>query len=319
MRIGVMVGPERGRYASKIDRLVRDATWAEEAGLSSIWIPQIPDEFDALIAAAIVGRSTERIEIGTAVVPIQPQHPVALARQTLSAQAACGGRLTLGLGVSHHWIIEEMLGLPYDKPLRAMRTYLDVLDAALVAESPVLVDVDNEQYDVNQPFDITDLGPTPIMLAALGPRMLELCGERTNGTILWLADEKAIESHIAPRLNEAAAAAGRPAPRVMAGIPVCVCADDEIDAATARTNRLLSEAETSPNYQKLLDQGNAQEVGDLLAAGSEEAVTKRLRSYADAGATDINVRIVPIGDNRDELLASRARTQGFLASLGGVL
>ncbi len=312
-----MVGPERGRYATKVDRLLRDARWAEEAGLRSVWVPQIPDEFDALTAAALIGSATERIEVGTAVVPVQPQHPVALARQALSTQAACAGRLRLGLGVSHHWIVEDMLGLPYDAPLATMRDHLDVLDAALAGPGPV--DVENGRFHVHNPLDVTDLAPTPVLLAALGPRMLELAGSRTDGTILWLADERAIESHVAPRLTAAASAAGRPAPRILAGVPVCVCEPGEVDVAVARTNRLLSEAEISPNYRNLLEHGDAEEVGDLLAAGDEQAVVKRLRSFADAGATDVNVRIVPIGDTRDELLASRRRTQELLASLGGSL
>ncbi len=116
MRIGVMVGPERGRYSSKVDRMLADARWAEEAGLASLWIPQIPDDFDALTAAALIGAQTSSIEIGTAVVPVQPRHPIALAHQALSTQAVCGGRLTLGLGVSHHWVVDEMLGLPYERP-----------------------------------------------------------------------------------------------------------------------------------------------------------------------------------------------------------
>ena len=317
MRIGVMIGPERGRYASKVERLRRDATWAEEAGFSTIWIPQIPDEFDALTAAAVIGAATERIEIGTAVVPVQPRHPIALAQQALSVQAVCGGRLRLGLGVSHHWIIDEMLGLPYERLLGTMRDHLDVLEPAFAG--PGLVEVENDSFRIHQPLDITDLPPTPILLAALGPKMLQLAGERTDGTILWMADERSIESHVAPRLRRAAESAGRPAPRIVAGVPVCVCDDDQVDEAIARTNRLLSEAEVSPNYQRLLSHGEATEVGDLLAAGSETAVAKRLRSFADAGATDVSIRIVPIGQDRDQLIASRQRTRDFLSSLRGEL
>jgi F420-dependent oxidoreductase-like protein len=315
MRIGLMVGPERGRYATKVDRLRADATWAEEAGLATVWIPQIPDEFDALTAVALVGDVTSRIEIGTAVVPVQPRHPVALAQQALSTQAVCGGRLSLGLGVSHHWIIDEMLGLPYERPVPTMRAYLDVLERAFAG--PGTVDVENDAFRVHQPLDVTDATATPILLAALGPRMLQLCGERTDGTILWMADERAIASHVVPHLTRAAEGAGRPAPRVVAGIPVCLCGDDEVDAAVARTNRILSEAEVSPNYQRLLDHGDARQVGDILAAGSEASIERRLRSFADAGVTDLSVRVVPIGDGRDELIASSKRTRAYLASLGG--
>ena len=315
MRLGVMVGPERGRYSTKVDRMVADATWAEEAGLASLWIPQIPDDFDALTAAVLIGSATSRIEIGTAVVPIQPRHPVVLAHQALSTQAVCGGRLTLGLGVSHHWVIDEMLGLPYERPAATMRDYLDVLDQALAG--PGTVDVENERFRVHQPMDVTDITPTPVMIAALGPVMLRIAGERTDGTILWLADERAIETHVAPVLHAAATTAGRPTPRIVAGVPICLCGDAEVEVAVARANRVLSESEVSPNYQKLLDLGDARTVGDILAAGSEDAIRRRLQAFADAGATDVSLRVVPIGESREEKLASSRRTREFVASLAG--
>lgn len=313
MRIGLMIGPERGRYASKVERLCADARWAEQAGLASVWIPQIPDDFDALTAAALVGAATERIEVGTAVVPVQPRHPIALAQQALSVQAACRGRLALGLGVSHHWIIEDMLGLPYTRPVATMAAYLDVLDQALAG--PGVVEVDNGVFRIRNPLDVTDITPTPVLLAALGPAMLRLAGSRTAGTILWMADERAIASHVVPRITEAAAAAGRPAPRVVAGVPVCLCRDDEVAVAVARANRILAEAEVSPNYQRLLEHGDAREVGDIMAAGGEAAIEKRLRGFLDAGATEISVRVVPIGDTREERLASLQRTRELVADL----
>jgi F420-dependent oxidoreductase-like protein len=313
MRIGLMIGPERARYRTKVERVLSDARWAEDAGLATVWIPQIPDEFDALTAAALVGAETTRIEIGTAVVPVQPRHPIALAQQALSVAAVCEGRLTLGLGVSHHWIIDEMLGLPYERPVLTMRAYLDVLDQALCG--PGSVDVENELFRVHNPLDITDVGPTPVVIAALGPLMLRLAGERTDGTILWMADERAIASHVVPHLTGAASGAGRPAPRVVAGIPVCLCRDREVDLAVARANRILAEAEVSPNYQQLLDHGDARNVGDILAAGSESTIEKRLHGFADAGVTDVSVRVLPIGKTRDELIASLERTRQFVSSL----
>jgi F420-dependent oxidoreductase-like protein len=315
MRIGVMVGPERGRYSTKVERLLADAQWAERAGLSSIWIPQIPDDFDALTAATLIGVQTTRVEIGTAVVPVQPRHPMALAHQALSAQAVCGGRLTLGLGVSHHWVIDEMLGLPYERPAATMRAYLDVLDQAL--GGPGMVDVENEMFRVHNPIDITDVAPTSVMIAALGLVMLRLAAERTDGTILWLADERAIGSHIAPAITAGAEAAGRRSPRIVAGVPVCLCRDDEVGVAVSRANRVLSESEVSPNYQRLLDRGDARTVGDILAAGTEASIEKRLRSFADAGATDVSLRVVPIGGTREEKLASSGRTREYIASLAG--
>jgi F420-dependent oxidoreductase-like protein len=313
VRIGVMVGPERGRYATKIERLLADAQWAEDAGLASVWVPQIPDDFDALTAATLIGARTGRIEIGTAVVPVQPRHPIALAHQALSTQAVCEGRLTLGLGVSHHWVIDEMLGLSYEHPGATMGAYLDVLDPALAG--PGMIDVENDMFRVHNPLDITDITPTSVMIAALGPMMLRLAGERADGTILWLADERAIGSHVAPTIHAAAEAAGRRPPRIVAGVPVCLCRDDEVEEAVNRTNRVLSESDVSPNYQKLLDRGDARTVGDILAAGSEASIARRLQSFADAGTTDLSVRIVPIGATRDQKLVSAQRSRDYIASL----
>jgi 5,10-methylenetetrahydromethanopterin reductase len=313
VRIGLMVGPERGRYATKVDHMQAAARWADEAGLASVWVPQIPDEFDALTAATVVGAATSHVEVGTAVVPIQPRHPIALAQQALSTQVVCEGRLALGLGVSHHWIVEDMLGLRYERPARLMREYLEVLEPALAGPGPV--DVENDRFRVHNPLDITDLSPTPVLLAALGPVMLRLAGEHTDGTILWMADERAIAGHVVPHLTKAAEDAARPAPRIVAGIPVCLCLDSEVDVAVERTNRVLSEAEVSPNYQRLLDQGDAQQVGDLLAAGSEAAIEKRMRAFADAGTTDLSIRVVSIGDTREERVASADRTRELLSGL----
>ncbi len=313
MRIGLMVGPERNRYATKVERMLSDAAWAEENGLSTVWIPQIPDEFDAMTAAALIAGATSNVEVATAVVPVQTRHPVAIIQQALSTQLVSGGRFTLGLGPSHHWIIEDMVGLAYDRPAALTADYLDAIDAAMAG--PGMVEVDNPSFRINNPMHVTDQPRMTVMLAALGPVMLRLAGERTDGTILWLADEKAIETHIAPGINRAAAQVGRPAPRIVAGVPVCLCLPDEVDTARARADRVLSEATVSPNYQRLLDRGNATGVADILAAGDEAMIRERLESFASAGVTDLSVRVLPIGGDRDELLASRHRTGELIAQL----
>src|SRR4029453_6296537 len=156
-RIGLMIGPERGQYRRKVAQLVADAQAAEEAGFTSIWVPQVPGDFDALTAITLLGQATRRIELGTAVVPIQTRHPIAMAQASLSNQAVCEGRFTLGLGTSHHWIIEDMLGLPYERPAQRMRSYLQVLNSAL--RGPGMVDVENAEYRVHSPIDVTDHGP----------------------------------------------------------------------------------------------------------------------------------------------------------------
>lgn len=308
-----MIGPERGDSARKVARMIADVQWAEAAGLDTAWVPQIPTDFDALVAVALMGANTTRIELGTAVVPLQAQHPIALARQALSAQAATGGRLALGVGPSHHWIVRDMLGLPYERPAGYTRDYLDVLDAALAGPGPV--DVENRTFTVHNPLELGPVAGLPVLIAALGPVMLALAGERADGTVLWMADERAVAEHVVPRITKAAGDAGRPAPRVVAGIPVCLCRPSEVETARERANRILGEAEISPNYQRLLEYGDAKDIGDLCAAGDEAAIAARFRSFADAGVTDLSVRLLPIGADRDELIASKRRTRDLLAGL----
>jgi F420-dependent oxidoreductase-like protein len=312
MRIGIMVGPETRRYAAKVDQMVDDAKAADEAGFATAWVPQLPQDFDAMTAVALMGRETRRIELGTAVVPLQSRHPVALGQQALSVQAVCGGRFSIGVGPSHHWIIADMMGLPYEQPAKVVEDYFDVFDAMFAGPSPV--DVENDRFRIHNPLDITDLR-VPVLLAALGPVMLRIAGERADGTVLWMADEKAIAEHVVPRITKAAEAAGRPAPRVVAGVAVCLCGADDVDAAIARANEALGHAEYSPNYQRLLEQGDAADVGDMAAIGTEADIERRLRSYADAGTTDFSVRILPLGSGRDEIVASSRRTREFMASL----
>jgi F420-dependent oxidoreductase-like protein len=313
MRIGLMIGPERGRYREKVPKLVADAGAAEAAGFASIWVPQIPDDFDGLTAVALMGAATSRIELGTAVMPIQTRHPVAMAQQALANQAVCEGRFTLGVGPSHHWIVEDMLGLPYDRPARQVRDYLEVLTVALAG--PGQVDVENDSYRVHNAIDVTDIAPTPILVAALAPVMLRIAGELADGTILWMADERAIGDHVVPRITKAASEAGKPSPRVVAGVPVALCGTDEVDGARSWANRALGHAEYSPNYQRLLEHGDATDVGDLLAAGDETAVVERLQAFRDAGVTDLAVRVLPLGADRAARIESRNRTEAFLASL----
>jgi F420-dependent oxidoreductase-like protein len=314
MRIGLMIGPERGRYRHKVAQLAADAAAAERDGFTSIWVPQIPGDFDAFTAIALMGQATGRIELGTAVLPIQTRHPIAMAQEVLSVQAVCEGRFTLGIGVSHQWVIDGQLGLPYERPAHRMRNYLEVLNAAL--RGPGDVHVDNDEYRVHSPMDVTDYGPNPILLAALAPVMLRIAGAHASGTILWLADERAIAEHVVPRIAKAAAEAGRPAPRVIAGVPVALCARDEVDAARDWANRVLGHSEFCPNYQRLLDRGDAKNEGDILAAGDESAVVDRLRAFRDAGTTDLAVRVLPLGADRETRIESRKRTVAFLASLG---
>ncbi len=316
MRVGLMVGSDKERSrADRLAGLLEDGRAAESGGFASFWIPQVPGYLDAMTAVALLGRVTERIELGTAVVPIQSRHPIIMAQQALTTQVACSGRFTLGIGASHHWIITDQLGLPYDRPAQLVRDYLDILAAAFAG--PGAVAVENDNYRVHSPIDVTDSFDVPVLLAALGPAMLRIAGERAGGTILWMADERAIGEYVVPRISEAANAAGRSGVRVVAGVPVALCLDSELDEARAYASEVLGHADFSPNYVRLLEHGDAQDVGDTMAAGDESTVLARLRRYRDAGVTDLAVRVVGLGRDAGERNASRLRTQEFVKSMLG--
>ena len=314
MRIGLMIGSDKERArAERLAGFLADGQAAEDAGFTSFWIPQVPGYLDAMTAVALLGQLTDRIEIGTAVVPIQTRHPVPMAQQALTTQLACSGRFALGLGPSHDWIVDGQLGLSYERPVHLVRNYLQVLGAAF--SGPGSVDIENDSYRVHSPFDVADPMPMPVLLAALGPAMLRIAGEQASGTILWMADERAIHDHVAPRINSAATDAGRPTPRIVAGVPVTLCSNADVDNARAYASEVLGHAHFSPNYVRLLEHGDAADVGDTMAAGDEQAVLARLLRYRDAGVTDLAIRIVPLGADASARTESRTRTEQFLASL----
>jgi F420-dependent oxidoreductase-like protein len=194
-----------------------------------------------------------------------------------------------------------------------VRDYLDVLNAAF--DGPGTVAVDNGSYRVHSPVDVSDSLDMPVLVAALGPTMLRIAGERAGGTILWMADERAIGDYVVPRITSAATAAGRTGIRVVAGVPVALCSNNETDSAREYASEVLGHADFSPNYVRLLEHGDAQDVGDTMAAGDESTVLSRLRRYRDAGVTDLAVRVVPLGQDARARGASRRRTQEFVASL----
>ena len=314
MRLGLMIGTDKERERNdRLSGLVADVQESERAGFSSVWIPQVPGYLDALTAIAVIGQATARVELATSVVPIQTRHPVALAQQALTTQLACGGRFTLGLGPSHHWLIQDQLGLPYERPALLVRDYLAVLHQAFAG--PGMVDVENDSYRVHGPMNVADAIPMPILLSALAPMMLRTAGEQASGTILWMADERAIAEHIVPRITKAAGEAGRPAPRIVAGVPIALCAEGEVAAARAYASDVLGHADFSPNYERLLQHGDAKDVDDVMAVGGEGAILDRLRRFRDAGVTDLAVRVLPFGPDRDARIASKQRTLALLSSL----
>lgn len=307
MRIGIFVS-DTGGERTGVAELEARTRWVEEHGFTSAWVPHIPWSLDGLTALVLAARVTERIELGTAVMPTYPRHPLAMAQQALSVQAACGGRLALGIGPSHPVVIEHMHGLSYAKPYTNTREYLEVLERAFAG--PGQVHYEGGEYRVNALLDVPGATPVPILLAALAPKMLRLAGSRTAGTITWMTDERSVAEHVVPHLQDGAAEAGRPMPRIVAGLPVCVC--DDASVARERAARVFSVYEGIPTYQRILATGDAAGPADVAIVGTEAQVRTRLEAYRDAGVTDLAATVFAVGDDRE---ASMRRTHELLATL----
>ena len=275
---------------------------AADDGFASAWMSNIFG-LDALTALAVTGNQVGRIELGTAVVPTYPRHPAVLAQQALTASAACAGRLVLGIGLSHKIVIEDMYGYDFTRPVRHMREYLAVL-LPLLERRPA--SFTGETVRANIGLTTPGEGRVPVLLAALGTQMLRLAGQQAAGTVLWMTGPATTAGHVVPVITEAAAAAGRPAPRVVCILPVCVTSDP--DGARERAARVFAIYGELPSYRAMLDREGATGPGDVAIVGDEDTVAAQIRALADAGVTDFVAGEYGRGEDA-------ARTRALLRSL----
>lgn len=300
MRIGITVGLG-ARSESTIDGVVKRVKDAEARGFASAWMTNA-FAFDAMTALAAVARETSRIELGTAVVPSYPRHPVVMAQQALTTQSASNGRFTLGIGLSHEVMIEGALGLQFERPLRHMREYLSAL-LPLLAGRPA--SFKGEMYRVDARVSV-ESPPVPVVLAALGPMMLRLAGELTDGTITSWVGPRTLGEHIAPAIGKAAAEAGRPAPRIVVGLPISVTTD--ADAARERFSPQVAAYGALPSYRAMFEREGVDDPAEIALFGNEKVLDAALDALRDAGATDFQAQVVSAEPG------SATRTLEFLAS-----
>lgn len=299
MRIGIYRGDAS---SGPIDKLVAAARDAAGAGYASFWIPQTMG-MDAMTALAVVGREVPDLELGIAVVPTFPRHPIVMAQQALTTQSITGGRLTLGIGLSHRPIIEGSYGYPFERPLRHMREYLDAL-VPLLRDGAV--NVSGETITARIGLDVRGSSPVRVLVAALGPQMLELAGAQADGTVTWMTGPVTLRDHVIPVITAAAGAAGRPAPIVGAGFPVCVT--DDVDAARANAAETFAIYATLPSYRAMLDREGAAGPGDVAIVGDEAAVRAQIDALGATGVTDLVASVFGTAEERD-------RTYAFLRDL----
>ena len=284
MRIGIHVKTPTGD-ANVIDSLVAEAREARRLGLD-FWMPQTND-VDAQTTLTIVGRELPGLRVGTSCVPVWPRHPLALAMQALTAQAATGNRLTLGVGLSHQVMIERPYGIPFARPVRYMREYLEIL-VPLLHHGEVDYEGELLTAQTDGPVRVAGAEPPTVLVAALGRQMLNVAGRLAEGTLLWMVGPRTLASHIVPHLTAAADAAGRGRPQVVVSLPVCVTSDpDGAREAVAGTYASYGEL---PSYRAVLDMEGAPGPADVAVVGDEASVESQLRGLEEAGATALSLR-----------------------------
>jgi len=302
MRIGLTGG------ARTVDGIVQQAKRAEADGFDALWYASVVGG-DPMAPIAVAGRETERIELGTAVLQTYPCHPLLQANRAASVAGAMGRPgFTLGIGPSHEPLVRGVYGMSYDHPGRSTEEYVRILTGVLRGED---VDLDGEDWTAHTAGrGVAPEHPVPVLLSALGPRLLRVAGELTDGVVLWMAPARAIATHVAPKLLAAAEGAGRQPPRIVAGLPVVVHDDEaEARAAVAASAGAYGDME---NYRRILDIGGAADPAEAAIVGDEASVGAQLQSLLDAGATDIWAAVIPAGADRK---ASVRRTTDLLKEL----
>jgi len=272
-----------------IGEVIDEAHRAADMGCATFWAPQIFGQ-DALTTLAVVGREVPGIELGTAVVPTYPDLPMMLAQQALTTQAAIGGtstsRLCLGIGLSHQIVVESMWGLSYAKPVRHLREYLSVLMPLLEGRP---VQHQGEEYRVQGAVTVAGSVRPSVVVAALGPQMLRVAGAMTDGTSTWCVGPKTLSELTIPTLRQAAADAGRPEPRVVCALPVCVT--DDVDASRKRAAQVFAVYDTLPSYKTMMNREGVNGPADLAICGTEAEVRDQVAHLASIGVTDFNAGV----------------------------
>lgn len=304
--LGVTWGCGVGTSQGNLSELREHAAWAERAGFDGLWVSQIFG-LDPIVALAAIGSDFPGFsELGTSVVPLTGRHPMSLAPSALTAQAATSGRFTLGIGPSHKMVAEGFFGESYARPFTRTKEFVESLNGLFETGS---TSVDGEELFSSGWLNI-DAPPVPILLAALGPKMLELAGTSTAGTSLGSCGPKTIATHIKPRIDAAAASAGRPTPRIMALVSIGITTAPDARREHSRKQSELYAA--LPSYRAMLDIEGVASPADLYLFGDEATVLAGLERYVEAGITDFRLGVAV--DNEDEIAATRSFIEVLLAT-----
>jgi F420-dependent oxidoreductase-like protein len=266
-----------------VDDVIAQAREAFAIGVRQVWLAQQFDH-DAISLAGLIGAAVPGLGVGTFVVPVNPRHPLTLASQAQTAQAASHGNFSLGLGLGAHAPERQAFGTAWPNTIERLREHLQVLRSIIDTGA---VDFHGTEFTAAPEWPVALPGgsPLPVYVAAMGPRALRVTGELADGTLPYLAGPRTIAEFIAPTIVEAAADAGRQAPRIIAAVPVLVT--DDVDAGRAAAAEALAFYAAIPSYQKVIAREGVESIADLAAVGPADVVRSHLQRYRDAGATDL--------------------------------
>ncbi|MEE6247854.1 MAG: TIGR03564 family F420-dependent LLM class oxidoreductase [Pseudomonadota bacterium] len=297
MKIGIN-GSGMVQKAS-VAAIAEHAATAAEQGFAHYWLAEHPTGgLDALTTLALVGQRVPDIELGTAIVPTFPRHPMALAGQALTVADAIGQRLTVGVGLSHEPMMAQ-LGIGFDRPIRHLREYLSIL-MPLLREGAA--NFNGELLSCDAKLFQKPRHDVPVLVAALGPQALAVAGEWADGTTLAWVGPRTIREHIAPRLREAASEHQRPIPRIVATLPICVT--EQPTTVRESIGKGLSLYGRLPSYRAMFEREGASGPADVAVVGSRTEVMDQIAALAEAGVTDFAPSEFCL--NRDEWSATRA-------------
>ncbi|GHG12627.1 putative monooxygenase (luciferase-like) [Streptomyces zaomyceticus] len=305
MTLGVTLGSTA--VLRTVDSTVRLAREARDAGLHSAWFGQ-SFAYDSPSLAAIVGREVPGLQVGTSAIPIFGRHPLLVSSQAQTAQAATGGRYHLGLALGTKHLTETGFGIPYERPIGLLREFLTALRPLLETGG---ADFHGELLTATTPYSAAVPGAepaVPVLVAAMGPQALRVSGELADGILPFLAGPRALGEHIVPAVTAAAAAAGRPAPRIVALVPGVVTADAE--AVRESAAEALALYERIPSYRRAVELSGASRAAEIAVIGDEETVAAEVRRYREAGATEVVFTATELSGEDD-----RRRTWKLLGEL----
>lgn len=276
-----------------LDESMKRAQAAERLGYESVWVTQLPDARDASLVLAAYAFNTNRVKLGTGVLPIYTRHPTAMAQMAATLDELSGGRFILGIGISHKVTVEGMWGLKLDSPVESMREYLTIVRRSLQEGH---ASEEGTHFTARWSYSGPRRGELPIMISALNPRMLELAGEIADGVVLWMCSPSYVRDHVVPAVKAGRQKAGKSLERFEIVSPVPVCLTSDRPAAMDVFRQTVARYASLPYYRKMLDasgfkeeldSGNVSEamIEQFAGIGDEKQVGAAIQRYREAGVT----------------------------------